>query len=391
MEGDEWLQDDSRWTHSHSRPGVALLWPFSDCKSEVCPTPSRSLLVDEEFISWNSNVSTSFNNVPNVEESPQRYDSPFTVSSDFETCHTEHCCDYGVSDDAEEQCIPYRKQHTSGIGQSSLVQSQIFKPSNRSLSTQLSKSSKVTTTGPNNEGFSSMLANNDIFHYDLFVKQTLQQIEESVHKNLSDGRLYQISKDLGNGYTSGPSRFHRTNGLRTALYNERSSTLGKPRGESNRRRTGRLDEPNAIKTTYKHLQARCLPSDFPKINKENQLTHQEAHDSNSITDRSTLGIVKFIHGRRRHLLQFIMKLLDENHPCVKWIDNDRRTFHISVPDDLARLWGEYKKNKRMTFTSLTRSLRMYYTSGKLERLPGRHHQYRLLCSDEEMQYDMDQS
>ncbi|KAF7255896.1 hypothetical protein EG68_05868 [Paragonimus skrjabini miyazakii] len=125
--------------------------------------------------------------------------------------------------------------------------------------------------------------------------------------------------------------------------------------------------------------------------------HQEGqdgksiYDNNSITDRSTLGIVSFIHGRRRHLLQFIMKLLDEDHPCVKWINKDRRAFHISAPDGLARLWGEYKKNKRMTFTSLTRSLRLYYASGKLERLPGHHHHYRLLCSDEEMQYDMDQS
>ncbi|KAA3676189.1 uncharacterized protein DEA37_0006835 [Paragonimus westermani] len=158
-----------------------------------------------------------------------------------------------------------------------------------------------------------------------------------------------------------------------------------------------LDERNATKTIFGCLQARCSPYDFSKVSKDYQLTSQEEQvgksvsGNNTITDSSTLGIVNYIHGRRRHLLQFIMKILDEQHPCVKWVDKDKRAFHISVPEDLARLWGEYKKNKRMTFASLTRSLRLYCTSGKLKRLPGGHHHYRLLCLDEEMQSEMDQS
>ncbi|KAF8566924.1 hypothetical protein P879_09569 [Paragonimus westermani] len=388
LESGESLWDDSRGTHFHSRPDVTLLWPFSDCKSEICPTPSRSLLVDEEFTSWNSDVSTSLNSVSNVQESLQIHASHSTVNSDL-----ERSCDYSVSDCTKELCTPHRKQGTSSFGHSNLAQSQIFKRSTRFLSTQLNKSSTVTSTDTNNKGFSSGLGNNT-FPGGLFVEH---QNEQFTHSNLLDETPCQISQDLGNDYTRALSRLRRTDGLRVTTYKKRSSALGKRRGESSGRRTERMDERNTTKTTYRCLQARCSLYDFSKINKDYQITRQEEQvdksvsGNNTITDSSTLGIVNYIHGRRRHLLQFIMKILDERHPCVKWVDKDKRAFHISVPDDLARLWGEYKKNNRMTFTSLTRSLRLYCTSGKLERLPGRHHHYRLLCSGEEMQSDMDQS
>ncbi|KAL3317335.1 hypothetical protein Ciccas_004013 [Cichlidogyrus casuarinus] len=82
--------------------------------------------------------------------------------------------------------------------------------------------------------------------------------------------------------------------------------------------------------------------------------------------------------RRRHLLNFIVELLNHRHSCVEWIDRQERVFQISSPEQLTRLWGQYKKNGKMTFESLSRSLRLYYAPKKLERIQGRRHQYRLL-------------
>ncbi|TPP66412.1 ETS transcription factor Elf 2, partial [Fasciola gigantica] len=64
--------------------------------------------------------------------------------------------------------------------------------------------------------------------------------------------------------------------------------------------------------------------------------------------------------------------------CVEWVDEDAGVFSIKNPVRLAELWGTYKNNRNMTFESLCRSLRLYYVSGKLERVRGQRNQYRLL-------------
>ncbi|BHF73153.1 erythroblast transformation specific domain [Sparganum proliferum] len=85
-------------------------------------------------------------------------------------------------------------------------------------------------------------------------------------------------------------------------------------------------------------------------------------------------------GRRRHLLSFILDLLAHRHNCVEWVNKTDRVFQIVNPEQLTRLWGEYKNNKKMSFESLSRSLRLYYAPGKLERISGLRHHYRLLYS-----------
>uniref|UniRef100_A0A0X3PPN3 ETS domain-containing protein n=1 Tax=Schistocephalus solidus TaxID=70667 RepID=A0A0X3PPN3_SCHSO len=85
-------------------------------------------------------------------------------------------------------------------------------------------------------------------------------------------------------------------------------------------------------------------------------------------------------GRRRHLLSFILDLLAHRHNCVEWVSKTDKVFQIVNPEQLTRLWGEYKNNKKMSFESLSRSLRLYYAPGKLERISGLRHHYRLLYS-----------
>nr|CDS30614.2 ETS transcription factor Elf 2 [Hymenolepis microstoma] len=91
-------------------------------------------------------------------------------------------------------------------------------------------------------------------------------------------------------------------------------------------------------------------------------------------------------GRKRNLLNFILELLTTRQNCVEWVDKPKQVFQIVNPDQLTRLWGEHKNNIKMSFDSLSRSLRLYYKPGKLERIPGTRHQYRLIhkapeCSD----------
>ncbi|KAM7535967.1 hypothetical protein Aperf_G00000103397 [Anoplocephala perfoliata] len=83
-------------------------------------------------------------------------------------------------------------------------------------------------------------------------------------------------------------------------------------------------------------------------------------------------------GRKRNLLNFILELLTTRQTCVEWVDKPKQVFQIVNPDQLTRLWGEHKNNVKMSFDSLSRSLRLYYKPGKLERIPGTRHQYRLI-------------
>ncbi|CAH8496339.1 unnamed protein product [Heterobilharzia americana] len=79
--------------------------------------------------------------------------------------------------------------------------------------------------------------------------------------------------------------------------------------------------------------------------------------------------------------QFILHLFTPNSQflnCVQWIDKQARIFQIRNPQKLSQLWGYYRKNENMTFESVSRSLRLYYVSGKLERIRGQRNQYRFL-------------
>ncbi len=62
-------------------------------------------------------------------------------------------------------------------------------------------------------------------------------------------------------------------------------------------------------------------------------------------------------GRKRNLLNFILELLTTRQTCVEWVDKPKQVFQIVNPDQLTKLWGEHKNNVKMSFESLSRSLR----------------------------------
>ncbi|XP_008850585.1 ETS-related transcription factor Elf-5 isoform X3 [Nannospalax galili] len=75
-----------------------------------------------------------------------------------------------------------------------------------------------------------------------------------------------------------------------------------------------------------------------------------------------------------HLWEFVRDLLlspDENCGILEWEDREQGIFRVVKSEALAKMWGQRKKNDRMTYEKLSRALRYYYKTGILERVDRR--------------------
>uniref|UniRef100_H3AJ88 E74 like ETS transcription factor 5 n=1 Tax=Latimeria chalumnae TaxID=7897 RepID=H3AJ88_LATCH len=75
-----------------------------------------------------------------------------------------------------------------------------------------------------------------------------------------------------------------------------------------------------------------------------------------------------------HLWEFVRDLLlspEENSGILEWEDRDNGIFRVVKSEALAKVWGQRKKNDRMTYEKLSRALRYYYKTGILERVDRR--------------------
>uniref|UniRef100_A0A8B9CLN4 ETS-related transcription factor Elf-5 n=1 Tax=Anser brachyrhynchus TaxID=132585 RepID=A0A8B9CLN4_9AVES len=84
------------------------------------------------------------------------------------------------------------------------------------------------------------------------------------------------------------------------------------------------------------------------------------------------------HGRTNlqssHLWEFVRDLLlspEENGGILEWEDRGQGIFRVVKSEALAKMWGQRKKNDRMTYEKLSRALRYYYKTGILERVDRR--------------------
>ncbi|NXI60505.1 ELF5 factor, partial [Chloroceryle aenea] len=86
------------------------------------------------------------------------------------------------------------------------------------------------------------------------------------------------------------------------------------------------------------------------------------------------------HGRSNkdlqnsHLWEFLRDLLlspEENDGILEWEDREQGIFRVVKSEALAKMWGQRKKNDRMTYEKLSRALHYYYKSGILERVDRR--------------------
>jgi ETS factor family protein len=78
------------------------------------------------------------------------------------------------------------------------------------------------------------------------------------------------------------------------------------------------------------------------------------------------------HTKGNKLWEFIREALKDPSTCpsvVRWEDPHQGVFRIVESERLARLWGEKKNNKKMTYEKLSRAMRTYYEKQILVPVP----------------------
>ncbi|XP_046861113.1 ETS-related transcription factor Elf-3-like isoform X2 [Xenia sp. Carnegie-2017] len=76
--------------------------------------------------------------------------------------------------------------------------------------------------------------------------------------------------------------------------------------------------------------------------------------------------------RSIHLWEFLRDMLndaEENRKYIKWISKSEGVFQLVNSGGVAKLWGQRKNRKNMTYEKMSRALRYYYEKDILERVP----------------------
>ena len=74
------------------------------------------------------------------------------------------------------------------------------------------------------------------------------------------------------------------------------------------------------------------------------------------------------------LWQFLLQCLVNGTRGISWTNHDAYEFQFTYPEVIAKAWGECKpKVKIMTYDKMARSLRSYYKSNVLRKVP--NHRY----------------
>nr|XP_020651326.1 transcription factor ETV7 isoform X1 [Pogona vitticeps]XP_020651336.1 transcription factor ETV7 isoform X1 [Pogona vitticeps]XP_020651345.1 transcription factor ETV7 isoform X1 [Pogona vitticeps]XP_020651354.1 transcription factor ETV7 isoform X1 [Pogona vitticeps] len=88
------------------------------------------------------------------------------------------------------------------------------------------------------------------------------------------------------------------------------------------------------------------------------------------------------------LWEYVYQLLCDSQyeSFIKWEDREARIFRIVDPNGLARLWGNHKNRRNMTYEKMSRALRHYYKLNMLKKEPGQKLLFRFLKTPEEIQH-----
>ncbi|XP_068760240.1 uncharacterized protein [Montipora capricornis] len=76
------------------------------------------------------------------------------------------------------------------------------------------------------------------------------------------------------------------------------------------------------------------------------------------------------------LWKFIRELLDSNDSCVSWISREDRTFRFVDSKQAAKLWGQRKNKRNMTYEKMSRALRYYYDRQIMYHIDGQKLMYK---------------
>lgn len=93
------------------------------------------------------------------------------------------------------------------------------------------------------------------------------------------------------------------------------------------------------------------------------------------------------------LWKFIKELLEKNDPCVSWISQEERSFKFVDSKQAARLWGQRKNKRNMTYEKMSRALRYYYDRQIMYHEEGQKLMYRFGdgARDDREQNELDES
>uniref|UniRef100_A0A8D0E6Y6 ETS variant transcription factor 7 n=1 Tax=Salvator merianae TaxID=96440 RepID=A0A8D0E6Y6_SALMN len=90
----------------------------------------------------------------------------------------------------------------------------------------------------------------------------------------------------------------------------------------------------------------------------------------------------------RLLWDYVYQLLCDSRyeSFIKWEDKEAKIFRILDPNGLARLWGNHKNRRNMTYEKMSRALRHYYKLNIIKKEPGQKLLFRFLKTPEEIKH-----
>merc|ERR1711862_442227 len=94
-----------------------------------------------------------------------------------------------------------------------------------------------------------------------------------------------------------------------------------------------------------------------------QSTDEEYHTSESETEERRVQCRK-----APNIAHWLLTLLDENSSAIGWTHNSHGEFKILDQKKLAKMWGERKGNKRMTYNNVARTMRYHYKKSRGQEL-----------------------
>merc|ERR1712141_875175 len=98
-----------------------------------------------------------------------------------------------------------------------------------------------------------------------------------------------------------------------------------------------------------------------------QSTDEEYHTSESETEEQTEK--QRVQCRKApNIAHWLLTLLDENSSAIGWTHNSYGEFKILDQKKLAKMWGERKSNKRMTYNNVARTMRYHYKKSRGQEL-----------------------
>lgn len=118
-----------------------------------------------------------------------------------------------------------------------------------------------------------------------------------------------------------------------------------------------------------------IPRNLSSSSSTQTTIEQQQQQPSKPSPNTTRPIVKkkHRHNNNSYLWEFLLQLLDNpdsSKHLIAWVDRDQGLFRLHDTKKVALLWGNCKNKPSMSYETMGRALRYYYTKGILKRVPG---------------------